>query len=281
MRSLKKMNDHHKTLRPPVEDVKKFWEENPLCAAAIDAYPGTPQFFKKYDKLREINEPLEFARYLHEYHRFSGKRVLEVGCGNAYTLAKYAEQGASVFGLDITEAAINISKKRFELQGFTGEFNVGNAENLPYESNFFDCICSMGVLHHVPNTIKALDEIHRCLKPGGKVIVMFYHKNSFQYQVIIRLKSFIWQRSMQQVLNEVDGFGNPKGDVYSMKELKGILSLYSNLEMFAGVFSIPKTKIFIPSSKDSFIGKKVWLVSIRKRNQKYAVNKIKPFYLFT
>ncbi len=49
--------------------------------------------------------------------RFSGKKVLEVGCGNAYTLAKYAENGAFVYGRDLTDASISISKQRFAQRG--------------------------------------------------------------------------------------------------------------------------------------------------------------------
>jgi ubiquinone/menaquinone biosynthesis C-methylase UbiE len=255
---------------PPIEQVKVFWEDNPLCAAAIDAEIGSPEFFSKYDRLREINEPPKFARQLHEYDRFSGKRVLEVGCGNAYTLAKYAEHGAFVYGVDITETAVEISKKRFQYRNLAGEFRVANAEELPYESNFFDCICSMGVLHHVPNTTKAVNEIHRCLKPGGRLIVMFYHKNSFLYQIYFRTKHLLTGKSMNRLVNEVDGRGNPKGDVYSKEELKELLYKFESIEMFTGFISIPKTNILIPSSMESMLGKRFGWFLYAKGNKKRA-----------
>jgi ubiquinone/menaquinone biosynthesis C-methylase UbiE len=198
----------------PFEEIKAFWEKSPLSTSAIDAEPGTPAFFSKYDLLREANEPLAFAKSLHEYDQFLGKRVLEVGCGNAYTLGKYAEHGAEVYGLDITEAAIKLSRQRFEYQGLKGDFRVGNAEYLPYEADYFDCICSMGVLHHVPDTEKAVSEIYRCLKPGGRLIVMLYHRNSLLYRLAMPMRSVITGKSLQQLVNEVDGVGNPKGDVY-------------------------------------------------------------------
>ena len=66
--------------------------------------------------MRETNEPPAFAKKLHEYDRFAGKRVLDVGYGNAYTLEKYAQYGAEVYGLDVAEAALKISLKRFEEQ---------------------------------------------------------------------------------------------------------------------------------------------------------------------
>jgi 2-polyprenyl-3-methyl-5-hydroxy-6-metoxy-1,4-benzoquinol methylase len=115
-----------------LEDVKSFWEQNPLSTAAIHYSPGSPEFYQIYDSLREVNEPPDFARILHEYDRFSGKRVLEGGCGNGYTLGKYAQAGAEVYGIDVTETAVDISRKRFEYQRLMGDFIVGNAENLPY-----------------------------------------------------------------------------------------------------------------------------------------------------
>lgn len=240
---------------PEISRVKEFWEKNPLCASAVDAEPGSEEFFNIYDKLRERNEPVEFAQRLHEYESFQGKKVLEVGCGNAYTLAKYAEHGAVVYGIDITEKAVALSKKRFMLKDLKGDFRNGNAEKLPYESEFFDCICSMGVLHHVPDTSKAVDEIYRCLKPDGRLIIMMYNRHSFAYQVIFRFMSIIKSKTMQQLVNEIDGIGNPKGDVYTKKELKLLLKKFRNIEMFCGLVSIPRTRVYLPSSFSNIISK--------------------------
>lgn len=240
----------------PLEEIKAFWEKSPLSTAAIDAEPGTSAFFDQYDKLREANEPPGFAKSLHEYDQFAGKRVLEVGCGNAYTLGKYAEHGAEVYGIDITDAAIKISQERFKYEGLNGNFRVGNAESLLYESDYFDCICSMGVLHHVPDPEKAVSEIYRCLKPGGRLIVMFYHRNSLLYRVAMPIRSVLTGKSLQQLVNEVDGAGNPKGDVYSKRELRDLLGDFRDIEMFAGVLQPSILRSFLPSFLVQPLGKK-------------------------
>jgi SAM-dependent methyltransferase len=253
-------------IAPPLEEVREFWERNPLSAAAIGAEPGSPEFFALYDRLRERNEPPAFAGRLHEYGSFSGRRVLEVGCGNAYTLLKYAEYGALVYGLDLTQAAIDISRQRFAQKGLTGEFRVGSAEALPYDADLFDCICSMGVLHHVPDPARAVSEIHRCLKPGGRLIVMVYHRHSFHYQVTLRLRALLSGKSMQQAVNEVDGAGNPKGDVYSMQELRGLLGAFRDLEVFAGLVRLPKLGVLVPSAMGNPIGKSLgWFLYAKGR----------------
>jgi len=239
-----------------LEQVKEFWEENPLSTEVINIEPGTPAFFREYDRLREVNETPAFAKKLHEYDQFEGKRVLEVGCGNAYTLGKYAEHGAEVYGLDITKTAIELSQRRFEYQGLNGDFRVGNAEDLPYEAEYFDCICSMGVLHHVPDTERAVSEIFRCLKPGGRLIVMFYHRNSLLYRIAMPIKGLLTGKSLQQLVNEVDGVGNPKGDVYSKRELRDLLYSFRDIEMFAGLLQPSILRSFLPSSFVVLLGKK-------------------------
>src|SRR5258708_34092222 len=118
--------------RVQIEDIKKYWNENPLCAWAIPHPLGSNEYFTFYDTLRERNESLEFSYALHEYKDFKGKKVLDVGSGNGYVLSKYAKDGADVFGIDITETGIDLCKKRFELHGLQGNFQVANAKELPF-----------------------------------------------------------------------------------------------------------------------------------------------------
>lgn len=217
---------------PDISDVKNFWNKNPLCASAIPYELGSKEYFEYYNSLREENESLDFSNKLHEYSQFAHMKVLDVGCGNGYILSKYAEHGAETFGIDISDTSIELSKKRFQFLNLSGYFSVGNAEALPFPDNHFDCVCSMGVLHHTPNTQKAIDEIHRVLKKNGKFILMLYHKNSFAYHIRMRLEKRNTGKSMQELVNEVDGIGNPKGDVYTRRSMKRLLKAYNIQTMF-------------------------------------------------
>jgi len=115
-----------------------------------------------------------------------------------------------------------------------GEFVVGSAEDLPFPSDAFDAVCSMGVLHHTPDTAGAVAEVKRVLKPGGRLIVMFYHRNSAVYRRL-QLRSRLGRRPLQELVNEVDGVGNPKGDVYSRAELRALLAGFSDVECSVGL----------------------------------------------
>jgi SAM-dependent methyltransferase len=218
-----------------IQDIRSFWEVHPLCTSTIPYSPGTRQYFEYYDRLREVNESLQFSYWLHEYQAFSGKKVLDVGAGNGYVLSKYAQEGAYVAGLDITKTAIDLCSKRFGLLGLKGDVVVGNAEALPFEPESFDCVCSMGVLHHTPDTHQAVDEIFRVLKPGGRLITMVYHRNSVLYRFKFPLMSLVTGKPIQQLVDEVDGVGNPKGSVFSRDELRRLLKKFGDLHLFVGL----------------------------------------------
>lgn len=241
------------------EDVRNFWEENPLCAAQIPHKIATREWFAYYDKLREAIESIEYSHALHEYRDFRGKMVLDVGCGNGYVLSKYAAEGARVTGIDVTPTGIDISRKRFEMLGLDGDLRVADAQNMPFEDDSFDCVCSMGVLHHVPDTAKAVREIWRVLKPGGRLIIMMYHRHSVNYQVNYRLVNFITGQPMQEMVNQFDGVGNPKGDVYSKQELRQLLSGFTDLEMRVGFLEplmfTRRLSYLVPTSIIPLLGK--------------------------
>lgn len=242
------------------DNIRNFWNNNPLCASRIPYKLGTQEYFKYYDKLREDIEDLKFSYKMHEYKKSAGKKVLDVGCGNGYILSKYAKEGAKVFGIDITSTAVSLCRRRFKFLGIKGDFREASAEKLPFKDKTFDYVCSMGVLHHVANTEKAVKEIFRVTKPGGRVIIMVYHRNSALYKLKLPLLSFLKKKTMQQLVNELDGIGNPKGDIYSITELKHLLNQFKQLETIAGFLPgqhiFPIVGKFIPTNLLKLLEKK-------------------------
>jgi SAM-dependent methyltransferase len=231
---------------PTLRDVRAFWEDNPVAAAAVPYEPGTPEWYEFYDRLRETNEPVDVSYRLHEYRSFVGQRVLDVGCGNGYVLSRFAREGAHTTGIDLTRRAVELSSRRFELMGLAGEFTVGSAEDLPFAENTFECVTSMGVLHHTPDTARAVAEVRRVLKPGGRLIVMFYHRNSAVYRRM-QLRARASGRLLQDFVNEVDGVGNPKGDVYSRAELRTLLAGFDDVALSVGFLQgVPVGRYRVP-----------------------------------
>src|SRR6266404_6427403 len=234
--------------------VRAFWQENPCGTKFSDAEPGTRLFYER----------VEQHRYSTEWHipkaagfaNTRSKKVLEIGCGLGTDGAQFAKAGANYTGIDLTEAAVELARKRFEMFDLPGEFRTADAENLNFPDESFDLVYSHGVLHHTPDTAKAIREIHRVLRPGGRAVVMLYHRNSYNYRVNISLlrragaQLLKWDRGVslvhkltgepfdklqeharllrtqkQSYLNEeeflsqnTDGAGNPLARVYSRRE---------------------------------------------------------------
>jgi ubiquinone/menaquinone biosynthesis C-methylase UbiE len=176
------MSDPNQNLK---ERVRAFWQAHPCGVKFADAEPGTPRFY----------ELVEAHRYATEWHipsaaDFAGARglkVLEIGCGLGTDGAQFAKAGADYTGVDLTDAAVELARRRFELFNLTGKFQTADAEQLNFPDESFDLVYSHGVLHHTPDTAKAIREIHRVLGPGGRAIVMLYHRNSYNYRVNISL----------------------------------------------------------------------------------------------
>ncbi|MCA1628907.1 MAG: class I SAM-dependent methyltransferase [Acidobacteria bacterium] len=167
------------------ERVREFWQANPCGTKFADAPPGTRAFFER----------VEAHRYEKEWHipaaagfdAARGLRVLEIGCGLGTDGARFARAGAVYTGVDLTDAAVSLARRNFELQDLAGEFRTADAENLDFPDACFDLVYSHGVLHHTPDTARACREVHRVLRPGGRAVVMLYHRDSYNYRVNISL----------------------------------------------------------------------------------------------
>lgn len=111
-----------------------------------------------------------------EFDNWAGRRVLEIGVGLGADHQRFAQAGAQVTGVDLTPRAINLTRRRLQAFALQSRLLVADAENLPFPSNEFDLVYSWGVIHHSPDTRRAVGEILRVLKPGGVARVMIYSK---------------------------------------------------------------------------------------------------------
>jgi SAM-dependent methyltransferase len=93
-----------------------------------------------------------------------GKRVLDVCCGPGMVAAAAAALGADATGIDFSAEVIRIAFAA--VRGV--EFHEGDAQSLPYPDAHFDAVvCGFGIIH-LPDPRRALAEMHRVLKPGGR-----------------------------------------------------------------------------------------------------------------
>ncbi|MGA9995311.1 MAG: class I SAM-dependent methyltransferase [Pyrinomonadaceae bacterium] len=258
------MSEANKNLK---ERVRAFWQANPCGTKFTEAEMGTRQFYERveehrYEKEWHIPEAADFKSA-------SGLRVLEIGCGLGTDGAQFAKSGADYTGVDLTEAAVDLARKRFELFGLAGTFRTADAENLDFADESFDLVYSHGVLHHTPDTARSVREVHRVLRTGGRAVVMLYHRDSYNYRVnigVLRragahlLKSEAGLKLVHRLTGEpvdslrehgrnikadaasylapgeflsqnTDGAGNPLARVYSRKEARELFKDFADVRL--------------------------------------------------
>lgn len=154
-------------------DVHDFWNDS-ACGEDLFLVADDKAGFEREREIRYSIEP-----YIPDFALFSEakeEKVLEVGVGLGADHQSFAESGAIMCGIDLTEKAIQYTRKRFELFSLKSSLNKGDAEALDFEDQSFDQVYSWGVLHHSPDTAKAVDEVFRVLKEGGVAKIMIYQK---------------------------------------------------------------------------------------------------------
>ena len=273
------------------ERVRAYWQEHPCGSKFSDAEIGTREFFDRveqhrYEKEWHIPAAADFAST-------HGLKVLEIGCGVGTDGLQFARAGAIYTGVDLTEAAVELARKNFESAQIPGEFRVSDAEKLDFPDESFDIVYSHGVLHHTPHIEAAVREIHRVLKPGGRAIVMLYHRGSYNYRIGIRvlrragagllrseggikivnrltgepieslrehaasLRNANGQFSGAELLNQsTDGAGNPLARVYSRREARELFRDFREVELRAYFLNkrfIPVVGNLLPRSIESML----------------------------
>lgn len=165
--------------------IQSFWQNSPCDSWFTREPPGTPAFYKTLDEHRYKVHPRLGSAV--GFEKTTGLRVLEIGCGCGSEAELFARAGARYTAVDLTKAAVSLTRRRFQLAELEGCFLQGDAESLPFANGSFDFVFSHGVLHHTPDTARTIREIYRVLSPGGRAVIMLYHRNSFNYQVNLRV----------------------------------------------------------------------------------------------
>jgi SAM-dependent methyltransferase len=162
-----------------------YWHETQPGLRFATEQPGTVEFFAEVERQRYELEP--HIPELAAFESWSDRDVLEVGCGIATDGARFAAAGARYVGVDLSDTALELAGRRFELLELPGSFVRATATELPFDAASFDLVYSHGVLHHVDRTAAAIAEIGRVLRPGGTALVMLYHRRSLNYWLNIML----------------------------------------------------------------------------------------------
>jgi ubiquinone/menaquinone biosynthesis C-methylase UbiE len=135
-------------------------------------------------------------------------KFLEIGCGqavDAFLICSKLRPGSEYTGIDYSSASIAECKKSTKEarkhfpSPVNPKFQQADASSLPFKDNTFDFTYSIGVLHHMRDPRKAINEMNRVLKVSGQGVVGLYRKGSLK---IIMAKML---RGVQHIIDKVTG----------------------------------------------------------------------------
>ncbi len=204
---------------PTTRDVHDFWNTQACGSHYVGAPRRTVKFYEEYRAFRYASEwhiPL-----IVPFKSAAGHTVLEIGCGNGADAVSFAQAGADYTGVDLTEEAVESTAEHLRLMNLPGRTLLADASNLPFENSAFDLVYSHGVLHHMPDPRLGFAEVYRVLKPGGRALVMLYHRSSFNYH--IRIMAYMRLRLLLRILLRT---GRWKRDRMTMEH--GVVGLQGN-----------------------------------------------------
>lgn len=248
-----------------IEDVKKFWNNNPLFTGESHCKPSTLEFFEHH---RHVYITDCFAGKL-DGRVFDVKKefsILDLGCGIEFWVIEFYKKGfRNIIGADLSRNSLKIAKERAHLYGASNSnisFMKENAEKMSFSDSSFEHVNCQGVVHHTPNPEKVIQEIHRVLKKDGTALISVYYKNFILnnwplFKSIIGLlkpglqgrgrENMYQEDSVDEIVRIYDGDQNPLGIAFSRVEFEGLLSPFQICDIWYGFFPARALKIKIPT----------------------------------
>lgn len=107
----------------------------------------------------------------HALPHIQGPRVLEVSFGTGWLLTRYAAN-FETHGVDLNERMLTIARNNLRRAGVTADLRKANVDSLPYPDGYFDTVVNTMAFSGYPNGRPAMAELHRVLRPGGRIVLI-------------------------------------------------------------------------------------------------------------
>ena len=146
--------------------------------AVIEEFSRIAGKLLEEESLEELREKIERRKWRFYRYGYKEGRILDLGCGGGLDLLalyEITEGRAELYGVDITEKALELAERRAKRLGREGiRFLKGDITSLPFEEGFFDMVTVAWVLHHAleGELDRIFDEIKRVLRPGGMFLML-------------------------------------------------------------------------------------------------------------
>ena len=209
------------------------------CGAVVEVVGGVPRFagepyvasfgrqWNRYDVARpEEDEAVFRIKTGLDPRGLAGKLVLDAGCGGGRYASLLGRHGARVVGVDLSAA---VDKAAAACAGMPNVL-IAQADllDLPLAEEVFDVAFSIGVLHHSPDPRRAFARVAACVKPGGRLAVWLYRRNTPPQEWVNSALRAATTRLPARVLEPLCAAAGVLGDLPVLNRTLNKLANFSN-----------------------------------------------------
>lgn len=184
------------------EEVRAWWESNPFTFGAatndyrnrdlvgklplekmnLDYFQEIERRFRKHSGTgAQLPDELLLSKLIDYDLSIKDKKVLDIATGSGLFAVAFAQAGANVTAIDLTDFAVRQTKKNLALRNLEGLVLRMDAQKMDLPPLTFQFINAWGCLMHMPDTFRAISNIYRLLVPRGRVVAYMYNKNSWPF----------------------------------------------------------------------------------------------------
>ena len=210
--------------QPSQRAVRAYWDTHIHDLAITTHAPGSRGFFADLEQYHF--EKLHHLPRLVPFDQYSGRRVLEVGCGAGTDLVRFARHGAKVAGVDLAPSSIRLAVANFTFEKLPARLAVADGEALPFGDRSFDLVYAHGVVQYTTNDRALVRECRRVLKPGGVAVFQVYNRIS-------------WLNALSRVTKvDLEHVDAPVLNKYSIGEFRDLLKDFSRVRIVPERFPV-------------------------------------------
>jgi SAM-dependent methyltransferase len=245
-----------------------FWDElcGSIMAQSIGVTDHSPESLRRFDAAY-----MDFYPYLARQLRSpitAGEPLLEIGLGFGTVSQRLAEAGFDYHGLDIAAGPVEIVRERLRRLGVDdAEQRVvsGSALAIPHADGAFGHLVTIGCLHHTGDLPRAVAEVHRVLRPGGRAVVMLYNRHSFRFLV----RNLLRRKSDEELRGDYDsnaaGDAAPHTDYVTPRQARALFGRFARVRIdrrnFDNLPYVPRRHLL--GNVDRLLGLDLYIVADR------------------
>ena len=156
-----------------------------------------PHVHKQWMDHYRVPENETFFAYVFDYivqilGATTDHKILDMGCGSCAHSVRLAQRGFSVVAADFSESILHTARERVQRLDMEHQIEIRreNLLKLSFDQDSFNYIVCWGVLMHIPDVARAVEELARVLRPEGMLVLSEANQSSLEAKVMRKLRAF-------------------------------------------------------------------------------------------